>query len=346
MIVKKPMNIDDKDLINGTRFVEQPLSQPTMMTYPLLKIRLSEISRTMADRTAVLMARSGPTHEVTLDIDTEMRSLMGDIPPFFSLPISELIATYQLERLQAEHIAQQGLILYTFLHATVCTLHFPSFSRGFADSSYALSREACLQSARSIIQIQRKTQDPTSCYGIRFKCILPILSVFMASIILLMDLCLNKSSLQHKNQQRELTTALQMLEGARDESETAAKLLDSLIHVLRKHRILPPNISKEQPLKPVIAAGEHYMTSDCGTFRNIATTQASDEHTMGQMRMAPSSMREISDASNMDMANDGFSKGEDLSFYFNELAQNFEQGVDVVDIDWKPLFADFESSFL
>lgn len=44
----------------------------------------------------------------------------------------------------------------------------------------------------------------------------------------------------------------------------------------------------------------------------------------------------------MDMVDD--TSGEDLSSYFNELAQSFEQGIDVGSFDWNSLFSDFDST--
>lgn len=38
--------------------------------------------------------------------------------------------------------------------------------------------------------------------------------------------------------------------------------------------------------------------------------------------------------------------GEDLSMYFTELAQNFEQGVDFNSFDWEDIFSGLDSSFV
>jgi hypothetical protein len=51
----------------------------------------------------------------------------------------------------------------------------------------------------------------------------------MASIVLLMDLCHNKSSSYLDKQRAEIADALRILEEARHESETAARFLHSLI---------------------------------------------------------------------------------------------------------------------
>lgn len=82
------------------------------------------------------MARAGgPSYDVIMDIDTELQLLINDIPPFFSLSISDLTSTYKLDLSRAAIIAHQGFTFYSLLYAKRCTLHFPYFSRGFVDSA-------------------------------------------------------------------------------------------------------------------------------------------------------------------------------------------------------------------
>ncbi len=105
MLVKKPLNINDEDIMDGMSYIEQPLSQPTVMSYSLQRIRLFEISRSIVDRTPLIMAHTGsPSHDVVMDIDTELQLLIADIPPFFSISVANLTETYQLDSSQATKI--------------------------------------------------------------------------------------------------------------------------------------------------------------------------------------------------------------------------------------------------
>jgi hypothetical protein len=239
MVVKKPLNINDEDLIDGMSRIEQPLSQPTAMSYSLQRIRLSEISRSIVDRSPLIMAHAGgPSYDVVMDIDTELQLLINDIPPFFSMSIANLTETYRLDPSRASNIVHQGYMFCSLLYAQRCKLHFPYFSRGCVDSAYASSREICLRSARLIIQTESQLENSGLCTATRYNFIGLLLGVFMASIVLLMDLCHNKSSPQQEKQRGEIADAFRILEEARHKSKTATKFLDSLMHVLHKHKVL------------------------------------------------------------------------------------------------------------
>jgi hypothetical protein len=347
MVVKKPLNINDEDLIDGMSRIEQPLSQPTTMSYSLQRIRLSEISRSIVDRTPLIMAHAGgPSHDVVMDIDTELQLLINDIPPFFSMSIANLTETYQLDPSRAASIAHQGYMFYSLLYAQRCKLHLPYFSRGFVDSAYASSREICLQSARLIIQTESKLENSGLCTTTRYKFIGLLLGIFMASMVLLMDLCHNKSSPQQEKQRGEIADAFRMLEEARHESKTAAKFLDSLMHVLRKHKVSPPKRAGQQPLKPGIGGEQLSTVSGGAVVYNVATTQPDSEPTMASIPIASSSVLGSTEVSSINMAGDRFTTGEDLSSYFNELAQSFEQGIDVGSFDWNNIFSGLDSSFI
>jgi hypothetical protein len=347
MVVKKPLNINDEDLIDGMSRIEQPLSQPTAMSYSLQRIRLSEISRIIVDRTPLIMAHAGgPSHDVVMDIDTELQLLINDIPPFFSMSIADLTESYQLDPLRAVNIAHQGYMFYSLLYGHRCKLHFPYFSRGFVDSAYASSREICLQSARLIIQTESQLENSGLCTVTRYKFLGLLLSVFMASIVLLMDLCHNKSSPQQEKQRGEIAGAIRILEEARHESETAAKFLDSLMHVLRKHKISPPKRAGQRPLKPGIDSEQLSTASGGAVVHNAATTQPCSEPAAVSIPMASSSVLGSNEASTTNTAGGRFTTGEDFSSYFNELAQSFEQGIDVGGFDWNNIFSGLDSSFI
>lgn len=130
MATKKPLNIDDEGVVDGMSHVERPLSHPTSISYSLQRIRLAEISRMIVDRTPLVMGHEGgfscgPSHDVVMDIDTELQSLINDhIPHFFSMPVATLIETYDLDPLKAGHIAQQGYMFKSLLYAQRCKLHW------------------------------------------------------------------------------------------------------------------------------------------------------------------------------------------------------------------------------
>lgn len=345
MIVKKPLNINDEEVIDGMSCDELPLSQPTAMSYSLLRIRLAEISRNIVDRTPPILAHTdGLSHDVVMDIDTELQQLINNIPPFFSLSKADLIRTYRLDSLQAEKIAHQGYMFYSLLYAQRCKLHFPFFSRGLVDSGRASSRDICLQTARLIIRTESQLEKSELFTVTRFKSLGLFLGVFMASIALLMDLCHYEASLPQAEQREEIADAFRILEEARHESETAAKFLDSLMHVLRKHKVSPPRHTIEQPSEPV--TGHKPLPSGTGgaTAGNTPTRQSFAEPSMISGPLASSNgLLANNNTGSINMTSGGFANGEDFPSYF---AQSFEQGIDVGNIDWNNIFLGLDSSFI
>jgi hypothetical protein len=59
MVVKKPMNLNDEDLVDGMSQDQKPLSWPTVMSYLLQRIRIAEIMRSLTDRNALTMSYAG-----------------------------------------------------------------------------------------------------------------------------------------------------------------------------------------------------------------------------------------------------------------------------------------------
>jgi hypothetical protein len=336
MMTRKPQNLNDEDIIDGMSLIGKPLSHPTMMSYPLLRIRLSEISRNIVDRTPLVMSHSGgPSHDVVMDIDTELQTLLNDIPAFFAMSRDSLISTFRLSPSRADNIFHQGCMFNSLFYSQRCKIHLPYFSRGFTDSTYASSRQICIKSARLMIQTELKIENSGQCGVTRYKFIGFLLGLFMATIVLLMDLCHNKSK-----PRGEIIEAFRMLEKARHESETAARFLDSLMQVLRKHKVAPPTPADSQSG----SLNEQPLTAAEAVISDAGITHPYSEPTM--MPLASSTTLESTDVSNITMAEDGFMNGAVFPSYFDELTQTFEQGVDAGSFDWDNIFSGLDSSFI
>lgn len=297
MMVNKPKNLNDEEVVDGMGEIERPSSLPSAMSYSLHRIRLAEISRSLADRTPLISGQSGgPDHDVVLDIDTELQMLLNDTPAFFSMSLQMLMKTYQLSYARATIVSHQGRMVRSFIHARRCELHFPFYSCGFDDPLYASSRDACVQSARLLIQEQPM--------GAPYRFLGLLVGVFMASIVLVVDLCHGKSPSHKEQNQEAVEKSCSILDEARHESATAAKFLDSLMQLLRKHKIQPP-LESHTKLRPTV---------DSATSTTTSITMPDAE--------LPTS--------------------EDLSTYFDDMAQSFEQGG---GFDWDNMLSDLSSAF-
>ena len=318
MLVKKPLNINDEDITHGMICNEQPVSQPTTMSFQLLQLRLSEISHNMVDRSPLVMGLGGPNHDVVMSIDTELQMLLIDTPSFFSMSVEELISKYHMDALRASKIAHQGYMFYSQLYAQRCTLHIPHFVRGLTESAYAASSQICLQSACLVIQTESKL-GKSRISAARYKFLGFLVPVFMSSIVLLIDSRYRKTSIHARHHREELAEAIRILEEAKHESGTAAKFLDSLMHILRKHKVTP---ARQLPTPgPTTATQQQYVELPLPT------------------RTLPGL-----DGNEFIMGDEMYSNGEGLSTYFAELAQSFGQGNEVADLDWNSMFSGIDSS--
>ena len=335
MITRKPLNINDDEIYDGMDRVEKPMSQPTTMSYSLQRIRLGEISRKIVDRTPLAAAHlGGLSHDDVMDIDTDVQILLNEIPSFFSMTTPQLVESFGLTLERAADIFYQGHTHHFLLYSQRCKLHLPYFTRGYVDTSFSTSRDLCLKSARFIIQSNLEMEAVGRETDKRFQFAGLLVGVFMASIVLLMDLCVNKSSLHHEQQRAEVAKAFKILDGAKNESPTTAKFVESLILILKKHKVTIPS--------------EHLA----GTCKRARTSQS--ENVIACDGLTPAPYTDSRGAFVSALESDGVGEGlvnssiedEDLSSYFDELAQSFEAGNDVGNFDWDNIFSGLNSSFI
>jgi hypothetical protein len=263
-----------------------------------------------------------------VEIDTELQLFINDIPSFFSMTTTELEATYQISPLRAKSIFQQGFCLYSLTWSQRCRLHIPYFSRGFVELEYAASRDICVHSARQIIKTEILLSDSGIITATRYKLLGLLTSVFMASVVvLLMDINHKKSTARRGIFSEDILDAIRILEHARHESETAAKFLESLMCVVNKQNLC----------KPVAQAKPGETGGDDARAYDAANTQP----TVGSLPYIGSN-----NLDGTDVLHERPENGDDLSAYFNGLAQSFEQCVDVGSIDWDSMLAELERSIV
>ncbi|KAJ5980083.1 hypothetical protein N7481_007381 [Penicillium waksmanii] len=261
MIVKKPRNINDADLVDNGCQTEFPLSHPTEMSYFLQRIRMAEIARRTVDQSQTAADSSGPgdsTHIMKLDF--QLDQFIHDTPFFLNLD------TYEdnPEPTSAE-IFVHAYLLNLVIHTQRCKLHLRYLTSGPSKSPmYATSREICLKSARQLIRAEsqlERAQHPFVLIRLRLSAIR--YGVFLACIALLMDAYINGSgSLQDEISHGDVAEALRILEGARCHSWAAQNLSDSLNQVLAKYRAQNPefqNQSAQDISTPFTPSGASYV---------------------------------------------------------------------------------------
>ena len=72
--------INDEEISEEKVGEGRPLSQPTIMSYTMQRIRLAEVSRGIVDRAPLTMAHnSGLSYDAVMNIDTELQALINEI---------------------------------------------------------------------------------------------------------------------------------------------------------------------------------------------------------------------------------------------------------------------------
>lgn len=334
MVTKKPLNINDDQVFDGMTRDEKPMSHPTVMSYSLHRIRLAEVARNMIDRSPLSMTgEESDERQRIIDTDIEIQALINDIPTFFAMTKSELVQSYQLSFAQAENILHQRSMIHLFVYAQRCRLHLPYFTLGFTDPAHLASRKICVECARLIIQSEISLQTCGRTSAARCKLAGLVIGVFMACIVLLMEWSVTKLPRSENHEDTILVTnAFHVLEVAKKGSDVARKFVDTLTKILRKRgaptsagelvRNSLQSAGKAQSL-PLTSMERLEVTTDHNSLNYDETSGIASHNTMQDI-----------------------SGNEDLSYYFNEMAEGFEQGLDAEFFDWSNVFTDLSTSLL
>ncbi|CAH0044340.1 unnamed protein product [Clonostachys solani] len=356
MITKKPLNINDEEVLDGMSRHERPLSLPTSMSYTLQRIRLAEISRNIVDRSPLMMAHTGGlSHDAVMDIDTELQTLINEVPGFYSMTPHMLMETYGLTQTRAADIVFQGKVVYFLLYSQRCKIHLPYFIRSSEDSAYYSSREICLKHARLLIRSDIWSEDADIDNVIQNKLTELLVGVFLACAVLLMDVFVSPLSPQHQEQREEIFRSFKIMDIAKRGSETTAKFVDSLIHILRKNQTSASDRVSGEQQEPLAYSGRK-GERDPQTFPYEETTfdntvppgyDVYDNFRFLETTEDPFSVNNgpnptIGSGEHLDLTR------EDISSYWTNFTHDFEEGVEIdgKSFDWDSIFMELDSSFI
>lgn len=233
-----PRHIEEEDLMTKGPTFERPLSVPTDSSYLIQRIRLAEISRKTIDVMPLgAWGSNDIRYEDILALDLEFERFERELPPFFQ-NTTEASQRWKDVYARRPSILVQKYTVNIISQNRRCKLHQPWLVRGFADPTYARSRDVCLTSARTVIAISKQLDSEKiiaasllSMSGVHHH-------MFFAAVALVMDLCFNKTEGEDETARRaEVMDACHRLGQAKDRSPVAKKFLDSLMDVMRKHKI-------------------------------------------------------------------------------------------------------------
>jgi hypothetical protein len=236
MNVRLPFNVEDEDIdLSNTGL---PPSTPTAMSYTLCRIHLAEISRQIADETTDqhFQGKDLP-YDTIVALDGKLRRGLNELPEFyrFSLMAQQEHATLYRER---PVFASQRSMLQLGYHFRLCRLHRQHFVRGAKDPHYSYSHVVCLHSARTVLEIKRIMDEDSPIMTPSSSLIWAVMHhVFVAAVILLIDVCYNWEDVLAVKRKEEVIAACRMLTHAHRSSAVARRAVDAMMDVLRKHWI-------------------------------------------------------------------------------------------------------------
>ncbi|KAJ5296458.1 uncharacterized protein N7443_007351 [Penicillium atrosanguineum] len=234
MNVKRPWNIEDEDIEKSE--MELPLSQPTCMSYTLHRLRLAEVCREIVDSTASdhLQGVEIPYDRI-LSLDRKLHDAYAGIPSFFRFDQSSQRKFASLYR-ERPSIAWQRAFIQQGYHSRLCRLHRQYFVRGARDPRYSYSHVVSLQSARKVLEVKRIMDEEEPLFVPNSSLFWAVMHhVFMAAVILLIDVCFNWDDILAEKRKEEVLAACRMLSRAQQSSSVAREGVNAMMGILRKH---------------------------------------------------------------------------------------------------------------
>ena len=236
MNVDLPRNIEDIHIDSPD--TGQPLSTPTAMSYTLCRVQLAFASRQIVDETAIqhFHGKEIP-YEKIIELDHMLRDSLEKLPEFYRFGHAHKLhfATLYQER---PVFAWQRSMLQLGYHHRLCRLHRQHFIHGAKDPKYSCSHISCLRSARTILEIKRVMDEDEPVMEPSSSMIWAVMHhVFMAAVILLVDVCFNWEDVLAEKRKEEVIDACRMLTRAQRTSPVARHAVDAMMGILRKHWI-------------------------------------------------------------------------------------------------------------
>ena len=207
------------------------------MAYFLQRVRLADICRSAVDSIPPFMSLGEASYDVVLALDGKLEAFIEELPIFFRLDEDSLQQSQVFDQTYPQ-IPVQRFLIGIHAHMKRCKLNRPFLTQGLLDARYTPSRQTCLNSARAVIRLEQQIHRGKVRFASadrRFTAF--VYYIFMATIVLVMDPCFNRTEQLEEQRREEVSNALKTLEAAHDQSGVARTYLDSLMYVLRKHQI-------------------------------------------------------------------------------------------------------------
>lgn len=236
MNVKHPLNIDDSPTQSYGSEAGRKHSIPTSMSYSLERLNLAYVCREIVDETAVEHFQGlEVNYEKILDLDRRLRQVYKELPEFFRLDPTSRRRYAQLYR-ERPTIAWQRCLVQQGYHSRLCRLHRQHFIRGAGDPAYSYSHVVCLQSARKVLEIKRIMDEEEPIFTPNSSVVWSVMHhVFMAAVMLLMDVCFNWDDILANKRREEVLDACRTLSKAQQASTLVREGINAMMAIMQKY---------------------------------------------------------------------------------------------------------------
>ncbi|EXJ85808.1 hypothetical protein A1O1_06177 [Capronia coronata CBS 617.96] len=318
MCVNLPRNVNDTDLYHDNPSIDLPLSEPTIMSYYIQRIKVADICRSVVD----VMPLSSPSiskidYQDVIALDRKFEAFFEDLPWFFKMDDKSRAESDAIMR-KYPHMRLQRYTLGTVALIQRCKLHQPFLIRRSAEGYYNYSRDVSLQCARAVISLKgvldaevgTMVHAPIQPGSIAYH-------IFMATIVLVMDICFNRNEGDDAARKAEVTAACKALEDCISRSRAACDFLSSVTETLRKYKVKlhhPPGGMVQEAIVP-----------------------ASMEMFHPSQDVLPISKQQPDNASSMDNTQHVFADFDKIWKEYVEYGPNMDMP------DWDSLFNDLDS---
>lgn len=240
MCVNMPKNIDDDDLRDDIEPEDRPISQPTEMSYFIVRCVAGEFARMMIDASPPISCplTSIAPEDFTI-LEVKLEECIGSLPAYFRLEEMDSPDVKTLHQ-RMPQLTMQRAIINLGIHLAKIRLHRPHMFQKPPPPQFAHCRGACVDAARQMIMISNSMNHIQSNLALsRSRISFVLHHYFMAVLVLALDLCFNDfpSDRAKGERRKELRNACKLLEDTQEVSTVAAGYLVPLMDVLRKHRI-------------------------------------------------------------------------------------------------------------
>ncbi len=236
MKVKMPRNLSDEELSSMPEDFDRPVHEPTIMTCTIQRFRLGQVAREIAD-----LHWSKPMNEVTIEdvqaIDARFNRLFTELPVFLRMDEDSMQETSRMID-EKPWLLLQRYNINMVMHAVRCKFHVPYLLKASVDPDYTFSRMACLRAARWSIRVRdRLHQEPSPLWLANPRLGGMVHMFFYATMVLVLDLIVNRGAECESARKREIQQAFQILEEAGAHTTAGGLYLNSLLAILKKHSI-------------------------------------------------------------------------------------------------------------